>query len=156
MDALKSYTITVHGIKGSCYGICAASVGDLARELEMAAKSHDLGKVVKLNNRFVQAVEKLVEELKILLPHREEKPKPEKAAPDPAILQMLLEGTRSYNITIMFRALEELEQYRYQINNQLIQELRNAIADYDYTEVIKLLTVKSQEESEEFISAAAG
>jgi signal transduction histidine kinase/CheY-like chemotaxis protein len=156
LDAFKSYTITVHGIKGSCYGICAASVGDLAKELEMAAKSQDLGKVVELNNRFIQAAEKLVEELKALLPQKEEKPKPEKAAPDPAVLQMLLEATRSYNITIMLRVLEELEQYRYKTNDRLIHELRNATADYEYTEVIRLLTVNSQEMSEDFSSAAAG
>ncbi|MDR2701298.1 MAG: response regulator [Spirochaetaceae bacterium] len=156
IDALKSYTITVHGIKGSCYGICAASVGDLARELEAAAKAYDLGRVVELNNRFVHATERLVEELSVLIPQREEKFRPEKEAPDPAVLEMLLEATRSYNISLMFMAMEELEQYRYQTNDQLIQDLRNAIADYEYTEVIKLLTIKSQEVSEDFSSAAAG
>jgi len=156
IEALQSYTITVHGIKGSCYGICAAAVGDLAKELETAAKSYDLGKVVELNNSFVQAVEKLIEELKALIPQKDGIPRPEKDAPDPAVLQMLLEATRSYNINIMFIALEELEQYRYKTNDRLIQELRSAIADYDYTEVIKLLAVNSHEASEEFSSKAAG
>ncbi|GHV85208.1 hypothetical protein AGMMS50230_08160 [Spirochaetia bacterium] len=139
LEDLKNYTITVHGIKGSCYGICAAAVGDLAKELEVAAKAQDLGKVMNLNNRFVQTAGQLVEELKILFPKKENKPKLEKKSPDPQLLQKLLDAARSFNINTMFTVLDELELYRYEQNGKLIQQLREAADNYEYTDVIGLL-----------------
>ena len=155
LEALKSYTITVHGIKGSCYGICAAPVGDLAKELEMAAKAQDLGRVITLNNRFIQETEKLVEELKVLFPARLEKPRLEKAAPDPALLQNLLAAARAYNINEMLVILDELEQYRYHENDGLIEQLRDAANDYEYAAVNRLLTAFFNNE-DELLSGTAG
>jgi CheY-like chemotaxis protein len=139
LESLKNYTITVHGIKGSCYGICATQVGDLARELETAAKAQDLGKIMELNNQFINLAEKLVDELKILFPKKEEKAKLEKKAPDPAVLQKLLNAAQSYNINIMFEVMDELEQFRYSADDDLVSQLRQATENYDYTEVIELI-----------------
>ncbi|MDR2471427.1 MAG: transporter substrate-binding domain-containing protein [Treponema sp.] len=155
LEALKSYTITVHGIKGSCYGICAAPVGDMAKELELAAKAQDLGKVITLNNRFIQETEKLVEELKVLFPARQEKPRLEKTNPDPALLQKLLDGARAYDINEMLSVLDELEQYYYLENNDLVEQLREAAHDYEYASVIRLLTAFLESE-DEFLSGTAG
>ena len=157
LESLKNYTITVHGIKGSCYGICAAPVGDLAKELEMAAKSQNLGRVLELNNEFVKATEKLVGELKGILPHKEDKPKLEKESPDPAVLQKLLKAAESYNITEILAALDELEQYRYLENNDLVLELRQAADNYEYLDLIKLLSsIPETGEETEIYSGTAG
>jgi len=141
LDALKNYTITVHGIKGSCYGICATPVGDLARELEMAAKDHDFNRVMDLNNQFVQATEKLVTELKGLIPRKKEVHRPEKEAPDPLLLQKLLGSARTYNINEILDALAELERYQYAENDDLVRQLRAAADNYEYTVLIQLLSV---------------
>jgi len=139
LDSLKSYTITVHGIKGSCYGICATPLGDLAKELEMAAKNHDFNKVMELNNEFIHATEKLVEELKALLPKKEEKPKLQKDNPDPLLLEKLLKSARSYNINEIFDVLDELEAYAYKENGEIVVQLRDAADNYEYTQIFKLL-----------------
>jgi len=156
LDALKNYTITVHGIKGSCYGICATPVGDLARELEMAAKDHDFNRVMDLNNQFVQAAEKLVTELKGLIPKKEEVHRPEKNAPDPQLLQKLLNSARTYNINEIFDALAELEHYQYTENDNLVRQLREAADNYEYTVLIQLLSVvpETGESAGAFVGAA--
>ena len=157
LESLKNYTITVHGIKGSCYGICAAPVGDLAKELEMAAKSQNLGRVLELNNEFINATEKLVDELKILLPQKDEKPKLEKKSPDPAVLQKLLKSAEAYNITEILTTLDELEQFQYQEKNDLVIELRDAADNYEYLELIKLLSAAPETGKEtEIYSGTAG
>ncbi|MCL1814229.1 MAG: transporter substrate-binding domain-containing protein [Treponema sp.] len=139
LDSLKNYTITVHGIKGSCYGICATPVGDLAKELEMAAKAQDLNMVMELNNQFIEATEKLVDELKVLIPKKDEKPKEQKNTPDPAILQKLLDAARSYNINNILDTLDELEQYDYKEDSNLVLQLREAANNYEYGDIIRLL-----------------
>jgi len=157
LDALKNYTITVHGIKGSCYGICATSLGDLAMELEMAAKSHDFGKVTELNNQFIHDTQRLVEELKSLLPQEEEKLREQKDAPDPALLQQLLRSTRAYNINEMFDVLDELENYKYNKNDDLVRQLREAADNYEYMDIIKLLSPdKDAMNGDETLMGAAG
>ncbi|MCL1813928.1 MAG: transporter substrate-binding domain-containing protein [Treponema sp.] len=149
LDALKNYTITVHGIKGSCYGICAASAGDLAKELEMAAKTQDFNRIMELNNGFIESTEKLVDELKILFPKKEETAKTEKQAPDTAVLQKLLDAAMSYNINTILDVLNELEQYRYQENGDLVRQLRETADNYEYVDLIKLLknTLKIEEDT---------
>jgi len=156
LDALKSYTITVHGIKGSCYGICATPVGDLARELEMAAKEHNFNRVMDLNNQFVQATEKLVEELKVLIPKKENAARPEKDAPDPLLLQKLLASARAYNINEIFDVLAELEHYQYAENDDLVRQLREAADNYEYTVIIQLLSLvpETGEDRGTFVGAA--
>ena len=144
LDALKNYSITVHGIKGSCYGICAAQVGDLAKELEMAAKTQDLNKIMSLNNEFIVATEKLVNELKILFPKKDETEKPKKETPDPALLEKLLCSTQSYNINEMIDLIKELEKYDYEEKNDFVQLLRQAIDNYEYLEVIRLITTNQE------------
>jgi CheY-like chemotaxis protein len=139
LESLKNYTITVHGIKGSCYGICATPVGDLAKELEMAAKSQNLNRVMELNNDFIASTEKLVEQLKILFPEKDEKDKIEKQAPDPAVLQKLLDTAQSYNINTILDVLDELEQFKYQENGDLVRKLREAADNYEYVDLINIL-----------------
>ena len=156
LESLKNYTITVHGIKGSCYGICATPVGDLAKELEMAAKSQNLDRVLELNNDFIRATESLVGELKHILPQKEEKPKIEKISPDPAVLQKLLDAAQSYNINNMLKALDELDQFKYQEDDDFVQQLRQAAENYEYGEVIKQLKfiLKNADNSEIYTGTA--
>jgi CheY-like chemotaxis protein len=152
LESLKNYTITAHGLKGSCYGICAKPLGDLAREMEMAAKSQDLGKVIELNNRFTQEMTKLVEQLKELFPKKDKKTKPEKDCPDMDVLRKLLRTAQSYNIDNMFSVMNELEQYSYKEKDDFIEQLRQAVDNYEYTEVIKLLWTYVSEAEENDIS----
>jgi CheY-like chemotaxis protein len=58
-EAIKDYTITVHGIKGSSYGVCANEIGRQAEALEMAARKDDIETIRADNDRFIAEAEKL-------------------------------------------------------------------------------------------------
>ncbi|MDR2478767.1 MAG: response regulator [Treponema sp.] len=62
-ETIEDYTITVHGIKGSSYGICADEAGRQAEALEMAAKSGDIETIAAKNSGFIALAEKLVEDI---------------------------------------------------------------------------------------------
>jgi signal transduction histidine kinase/CheY-like chemotaxis protein len=62
-ESIKDYTITVHGIKGSSYGVCANEAGRQAEALETAAKREDIETILAHNERFIRETEKLVERI---------------------------------------------------------------------------------------------
>ncbi|MDR2210398.1 MAG: transporter substrate-binding domain-containing protein [Spirochaetaceae bacterium] len=138
LEAIKNYTILVHGIKGSCYGICATPVGDMAKELETLAKARDFARVVELNTAFVGTVERLIKELKRILP--QDKPRTERPAPDPRLLQKVLAGARSYNIGEILDTVKELDRYTYREGGTLVHDLRIAAENYEYAEIVTLLS----------------
>ena len=63
LTKIQDYIIIVHGIKGSCYGICANELGRQAEALEMAAKSGDVETVLAKNDGFILHMEKLVRDI---------------------------------------------------------------------------------------------
>jgi signal transduction histidine kinase/CheY-like chemotaxis protein len=80
-ETLKGYTITVHGIKGSSYQICAAEAGKEAELLERAARAGDWKTIEARNGNFITTMERLLQNLDRFL--REGVPlEPEKRPPD--------------------------------------------------------------------------
>jgi signal transduction histidine kinase/DNA-binding NarL/FixJ family response regulator len=67
VEFLKDYLLTVHGIKGSSYGICALDIGKQAETLEMAAKQEDIETILVNNGAFIHDAEKLVERINAFL-----------------------------------------------------------------------------------------
>ena len=66
-DTLKGYALLVHGIKGTCYGIEAHSLGKQAEELEHAANRNDFPYVAEHNDAFIKNVENLITQIKEVL-----------------------------------------------------------------------------------------
>jgi CheY-like chemotaxis protein/anti-sigma regulatory factor (Ser/Thr protein kinase) len=62
-DGLEGYTITVHGIKGSCRNVGAKALGDEAESLEQAAKAGDLGKIRAETDALIAGVKRLVADI---------------------------------------------------------------------------------------------
>ncbi|MDR1159480.1 MAG: response regulator, partial [Syntrophomonadaceae bacterium] len=62
-ENLPDYIISVHGLKGSSYGIHAAEIGKLAEALELAAKEGDLKTVLEQNDALIAATEQLLKDL---------------------------------------------------------------------------------------------
>jgi HPt (histidine-containing phosphotransfer) domain-containing protein len=82
-ETLPDYTVTVHGLKGASYGICADAIGKAAEELEFAAKAGEYEKVEAKNAAFIAKVEASLEQLrKLLRPGTEEKTGKPKAPED--------------------------------------------------------------------------
>jgi signal transduction histidine kinase/CheY-like chemotaxis protein len=137
LDPLADYAITVHGVKGSSYGISAETLGQWAEKLEHAAKAGDLALVQAENGGFIDEAEKFIAELTGFLDILEEKQcKPRKAAPDPALLEKIRDAAEHYDMGMLETAMEELERYRYEANADLTPWLREQIDKSEF-EVIQ-------------------
>jgi len=140
-EAIKDYTITVHGIKGASFGICADTVAKQAEALEGAGRNRDIQFIEMNNNHFIEEVEKIIARLKelfTLLANRAgAKSRCEK--PDPALLEKLTEAARHYNVKIMDEILEKLESYEYQQGGELVKWLREQVDNLEYEAICKKL-----------------
>jgi signal transduction histidine kinase/CheY-like chemotaxis protein len=134
-ETLGDYAITVHGIKGSSYGICADGIGKKAEELEHAAKAGDYEKVAADNNAFIGRVEKFLADLAALMDAEKGPEKPEAPAPDRSLLEKILEASRHFKPRTMEESLAELEKYRYESGGDLVSWLREQVDNLEYDAV---------------------
>jgi PAS domain S-box-containing protein len=136
-ETLPEYTVTVHGLKGSLYGICAEEAGRDAEELEFAGKAGDYEKVESKNAAFISKLESILEALENLLrPAEEEENKKRKAAvPGKVLLEKLLDASKRFKPVIMEEVLMELEGCEYESGGDLIPWLREQIDNLEYDTV---------------------
>jgi signal transduction histidine kinase/CheY-like chemotaxis protein len=140
-EAIKEYIITVHGIKGASFGICADTVAKQAEALEGAGRSRDIQFIEMNNNHFIEETEKIIAGLKdlfALLANRAgAKTVCEK--PDPALLETLTEAAKRYNVKVMDETLEKLESYEYEREGDLVKWLREQVDNLEYEAIYKKL-----------------
>jgi signal transduction histidine kinase/response regulator of citrate/malate metabolism len=137
---LASYRITVHGIKGSSYQICAGGAGRQAEALELAAKEGDWETIKKNNAIFIGTLEKLIANIREFLAHTEIKEdKPSAAAPDREILAGLLAACKNYDISAMMDIFSEIEKYSYESGEELVILLRRQLDNFDYDAIRETL-----------------
>jgi signal transduction histidine kinase/DNA-binding NarL/FixJ family response regulator len=133
---LHQYTVTVHGLKGSSYGICADEIGKYAEAMEMAAKAGDVETINARNGGLIEKTEKLLKSLNEILQNIEQKKeKPRAAAPNQALLIKFLEGCKRYKLALMEDALTELEKYDYDTGGELVVWLRNQFDNLEYDNI---------------------
>jgi signal transduction histidine kinase/CheY-like chemotaxis protein/HPt (histidine-containing phosphotransfer) domain-containing protein len=136
-DSLQQYTITVHGLKGASYGICADRIGSYAAALEMAAKAGDIEAINAKNTGLIEETENLLKILNGILIEVEKMKvkKPRAAAPDRALVIKVLEACKQRNLTLMEEALMELEQFVYDADNDLVLWLREQVDKLEYNAI---------------------
>ncbi|MDR0390128.1 MAG: response regulator [Spirochaetaceae bacterium] len=145
--SLPEYAITVHGIKGSSYGISADRIGRQAEQLEHAAKADNADFVKAENQKFIEASARFIAELTGLLEALEEKiQKPRKAAPDPDLLARVRTAAENFDMSEMDRAMEELEQYVYELDADLVLWLREQIDQSEFDKIMERLMPQIMEE----------
>jgi len=95
-ESLSDYSIEVHGVKGSLYGISANREGDMAKELEIASKNGEYDKTLAGNADFINAVRELTVKLQGLLDSLEggAQATQKKPEPDRALLETMLTASR--------------------------------------------------------------
>ncbi|MDR1858688.1 MAG: Hpt domain-containing protein [Treponema sp.] len=71
---LDLYRIAVHSLKGTCAGIGAGHLGDMAEALEGAARRKDMAFIKANNSALVEAAEKLIAGLDSFLQAPPEEP----------------------------------------------------------------------------------
>jgi signal transduction histidine kinase/CheY-like chemotaxis protein len=132
-DKLKEYAVTVHGLKGSSYGILANGMGKLAEFMEHSAKAGDSQTVKVQNKRFIETVGTLLASLTELLQKIDQGEKRQTVpAPDPALLAELLEACKHYKANLMEEALRKLTAYEYETGGDLIAWLREQADNLEY------------------------
>jgi HPt (histidine-containing phosphotransfer) domain-containing protein len=142
-ERLNDYAITVHGIKGSSYSICADEVGHIAEGLEAAAKRGNFGYVAERNGVFIESVETLINKFCKLLDKRAaHSEKPIAAAPSEENLRLLLESCEHYDAAAMEHAMERLESCEYDAKSDMIIWLREQIDMLEYDGVINRLKLE--------------
>jgi CheY-like chemotaxis protein len=139
-DLLSSYAVKVHGIKGSSYGISAEPVGKKAKELEDAANGGNYDFVRSHNVPFIKMTELLIQDIRELLEEIDQDiQRPTKSAPDPELLKLILKASREYDMDGLDKAISELEQYRYESREELVEWLREKIGRSSFEEIEKRL-----------------
>jgi CheY-like chemotaxis protein len=136
-ETLPQYAITVHGLKGASYGICAGKIGKEAEELEFAAKAGDYEKTDSKNAAFIAGVEAAMDYLRKILESAAENssPKQKVAAPDKTLLEKMLDASKRFKPAIMEEVMAELEDCEYESEGDLIPWLRDQIDNLEYDAV---------------------
>ena len=125
---MSDYRIIVHGIKGSSRGIYAEIVGQKAESLERAAKEGNYKFISENNRDFIETAEKLIASLEDILKKVDmNKQKPKKHSPDKYTLTRLLNACKNYDIDGANAIIEELEQYDYAFDGDLVAWLRQHV-----------------------------
>ncbi|MDR1651294.1 MAG: response regulator [Synergistaceae bacterium] len=144
-QTLCEYAVTVHGVKGSCYGICADEAGRMAEVLEISAKSGDFARVMAGSETFICKTEELLSQLKALFESadnvREEADSGRDALPEPdrELLAKMLNASQDYDIDAMQGVMEELERHKYESGQELISWLKGRLVSFGYEEISEKL-----------------
>jgi CheY-like chemotaxis protein len=133
-ENLDAYAVTVHGIKGSSFQICAGGIGKEAEILEAAAKAGDWETVSARNDAIIGAMETLLGNLEVLLAETAGGAAEKAAAgkPDPALLDRLLKACKDYDMAAMEEALAGLEAHTYKTGGELVSWLRKQVDNVEY------------------------
>jgi signal transduction histidine kinase/DNA-binding response OmpR family regulator/HPt (histidine-containing phosphotransfer) domain-containing protein len=141
-DDIGEYTIAVHGLKGSSYGICAQSVGKKAENLEAASRQKDI-EFVKANNKILlEEAAALHQNLEKLLASAAEHStaKPSAKAPDTELLKQFLDACKQFKSSLMEEILEKLDSFKYESGGDLVQWLREQTDNLEYDAMEQRLT----------------
>jgi PAS domain S-box-containing protein len=139
---MPEYAITVHGIKGSSYGICAQAAGKWAERLEAAAKQEDLETILAENNDFIKMMERLLSDIRGYLdgPSNRKAEKSKSYAPERKILEKILIASKLFDVPAMERGVEQLEKHEYETGAELVAWLRTCLDNLEYAEIQSHLT----------------
>jgi CheY-like chemotaxis protein len=139
-DYTPDYAVAIHGLKSSCYGICAARLGQMAAALEKTAAAGYSLRLQTEHAAFTAELQGLLDELGHMYGRRQALRR--KAAPASETLRYMLDSSRHYRINQMEEALDELERYTYEDEaaNELVAWLREQTDNLAYGAVVQRLT----------------
>jgi CheY-like chemotaxis protein len=137
---LYNYKVKVHGIKGTSSYVFAEQVRSQAEALEKAAEAKDMEYINNHNPVFVETAWKLVNDLNAMLSVYDGKnPKLVKAKPDTAVLEMLLDACKRFDMDDLDTAMENIERYRYDSDDGLTDWLKEAVNNMELTKIVEKL-----------------
>jgi CheY-like chemotaxis protein len=130
----SDYSILVHGIKGSARAIGGVLAGELAEELERAAKGGDAALVARKTPELLARTETLIAGLNGVLFAGEdaEAGKEARERPPPELLARISRACESYDMVEIDDVLRELEKYRYTADDGIVAYIREQIDNCEY------------------------
>jgi HPt (histidine-containing phosphotransfer) domain-containing protein len=149
-ETLADYAIRIHGIKGSSYGVRANEIGKQAEKLEHAAKMGNFQLVSQETPFFIKNAQKLLDALSKLFEADggEADDKPERHAPDEALLEEMERTAANFNIDELEKIIKSLECFKYETQAELITWLRKKVNQMDFLAITERLAQRRQEASE--------
>ena len=140
-EKLREYTITVHGLKGSNYGICASGIGKDAEELETASRRGDIEFVRTNTGPLIETATRLHKNLESFLAANTKLAERGTlvASPDTALLTQLMEACKQFRSTAMEDTLKQLEAFEYESGGDLIPWLRDQMDNLEYDAILERL-----------------
>ena len=140
-DSMAEYAITVHGIKGSSRSICADRVGDMAEELEKAAKTGDFNFIYDQNPDFIKTVNELIIYIDDLVDNMSSTNlKQIKEKPDKETLSALLAACKNYDMDGVDAAMEQMEKFEYESDGELATWLRTNVDRMNFKQIEEKLS----------------
>ena len=142
--ALVDYATVVHGIKGSCYGICADEAAGLAEALEAAANAGDYEFVIANNTAFMENVRILLLGIDDVIAQAEaSKERAQRDEPDRKLLAKLLDSCKKHDMDSIDAIVAELDTYSYKSGGELVPWLRDMADEMNYAEIAgRLMAIK--------------
>ena len=139
-DNLTDYTTSVHGIKGSSRGISAEETAGIAEALENAAIAGEYNYIVAQNENLIKITLKLISDINTALDEIDaDNQKPKKDKPDSETLNMLHLACTNYEMSNVDIALDDLENYSYETDGDLVVWLRENAEQMNFDEIIERL-----------------
>ncbi|MCL2222347.1 MAG: ATP-binding protein [Oscillospiraceae bacterium] len=139
---LLNYTTAVHGIKSSCYSICADDTAALAEALEIAGKAEDFDFIVSHNAAFAENVRSLLSDIdKIItkIQSQTAKRKDQKAAPDSLLFSRLADACNNRNVNEIEEIIKELDSFVYESGGDLVHWIKEMADEMNYSEIAERL-----------------
>jgi len=139
-EGLAEYNRAVHGIKGTSYYIFAESVARQAEALEKASTNLEYDYINEHNSAFLDMAWKLIGDMeKLVADYDSENPRPVKPVPDVETLIKVRNACKRFDMDILDAAMEELEKYRYESDDGLMDWLRDSVNRMDMTAIVDRL-----------------
>jgi len=150
-ETLADYTIHVHGIKGSSYGIGAIDIGKQSEELEDAARANNFQFVSRNTPFFVENAKNLLNALSSLLKGctAETDEKPNQHAPDETLLDRMEEAAANFKIDELEEIMKSLECFNYETQAELITWLHNKVNQMEFSAIHERLAQRKQKVPED-------
>jgi len=138
---LADYAIVVHGIKGSCYGICADEAAEWAGALETAAKAGEHEFILAHNAAFIEDVRAILSCIGELVAKVEgNKEKEHKTEPDKQLLDKLRDACTRHAMGEIDEIVAELDSFTYETDSELVAWLREMSDEMNYAEMAERLS----------------
>ncbi|GHV11523.1 hypothetical protein FACS1894219_02810 [Clostridia bacterium] len=134
---LKNYSILVHGLKGSSFGILANEVAEKAEIQEEAGKNGNLEAVGQGVDELLRVAGTLCKEILdyFLDVNHTVTVKIRLSAPDKLLLESLLHASEEFDSKAMRMIMESLNKYSYEKDDDLIKWLNIQVDELEYDKI---------------------